>query len=114
MESDKIVQATTVSLGDVPERTPVGILRRISSRQEFWITLSVFAMGLIVSSITPHFATYTNLSNVLQNFCYIGILAIGMTPILITGGIDISVGSIVGLCGVVLGLILQADFPLWF
>ena len=113
MTSDKIIQAATASLGDVPERTPVGIARRIASRQEFWITLAVFAMGLIVSIITPHFATYTNLSNVLQNFCYIGILAIGMTPILITGGIDISVGAIMGLCGVALGLLLQADWPLW-
>src|SRR5215217_2105755 len=114
MTSDKIIQAATASLGDVPERTPVGIARRIASRQEFWITLAVLGMGLIVSIITPHFAAYTNLSNVLQNFCYIGILAVGMTPVLITGGIDISIGSIVGLCGVVLGLILQADFPLWF
>ena len=40
-------------------------------------------------------------------------MAIGMTPILITGGIDISVGSILGLCGVVLGLLLQAGWPLW-
>jgi len=113
MTSDKIIHTATASLGDVPERTPVGIARRIASRQEFWITLAVFAMGLIVSIITPHFATYTNLSNVLQNFCYIGILAIGMTPILITGGIDISVGAIMGLCGVTLGLLLQADWPLW-
>jgi ribose transport system permease protein len=99
--------------GEVPESTPVGTWRRLASRQEFWITLAVLAMGLIVSMITPHFATYTNLSNVLQNFCYIGILAIGMTPILISGGIDISVGAIMGLCGVVLGLLLQADWPLW-
>jgi ribose transport system permease protein len=114
MKSDKIVEARTISLpGEVPESTPVGTWRRLASRQEFWITLAVLAMGLIVSMITPHFATYTNLSNVLQNFCYIGILAIGMTPILISGGIDISVGAIMGLCGVVLGLLLQADWPLW-
>jgi ribose transport system permease protein len=114
MESDKEVQAATVSsLGDFPESSQASIWRRIVASQEFWITLTVLAMGLIVSMITPHFATYTNLGNVLQNFCYIGILAIGMTPILITGGIDISVGSIMGLCGVVLGLLLQADWPLW-
>jgi ribose transport system permease protein len=114
MESDKNVQAATAaSLADVPESSELSFARRILVRQEFWITLTVFAMGLIVSVITPHFATYTNLSNVLQNFCYIGILAIGMTPILITGGIDISVGSVMGLCGVVLGLLLQANWPLW-
>ena len=114
MDTDKNVQVATVStLGDVPEGSPMSVWRRVVASQEFWITLAVVAMGLIVSMITPHFATYTNLSNVLQNFCYIGILAIGMTPILITGGIDISVGAIMGLCGVVLGLLLQADWPLW-
>ena len=66
-----------------------------------------------MSLLAPNFATYTNLSNVLQNFCYIGILAIGMTPILISGGIDISVGAVLGLCGVVLGLLLEANWPLW-
>ena len=115
MKSDNNIRTATIpSLGDVPESNRVSIWRRIVASQEFWITLAVVVMGLIVSMITPHFATYTcNLSNVLQNFCYIGILAIGMTPILITGGIDISVGSIMGLCGVVLGLLLQANWPLW-
>lgn len=87
--------------------------RRIASSQEFWITIAVFVIGAIVSVLAPNFATYTNLSNVLQNFCYIGILAIGMTPILISGGIDISIGAVLGLCGVVLGLLLEANWPLW-
>jgi ribose transport system permease protein len=114
MESDNNIRTAAIpSLGDAPESDRVSTWRRIVARQEFWITLAVLVMGLIVSTITPYFATYTNLSNVLQNFCYIGILAIGMTPILITGGIDISVGAIMGLCGVVLGLLLQANWPLW-
>jgi ribose transport system permease protein len=98
---------------DMPMTVDLPVRRRLLIRQEFWITLAVIALGLIVSTITPRFATLTNLGNVLQNFCYIGILAIGMTPILITGGIDISVGSILGLCGVVLGLLLQANWPFW-
>jgi ribose transport system permease protein len=114
MTGDK--SASTVSpaaLSDVPEGSEEALWRRLVGSQEFWITLAVFAMGVVVSGVTSRFATYTNLSNVLQNFCYIGMLAIGMTPVLITGGIDISVGSILGLCGVVLGLLLQADWPLW-
>jgi ribose transport system permease protein len=101
-------------LTDVPEGGAEPIWRRLVASQEFWITIAVLVMGIVVSAVSPRFATSTNLSNVLQNFCYIGILAVGMTPVLITGGIDISIGSILGLCGVVLGLILQADFPLWF
>jgi ribose transport system permease protein len=114
MDTDKNARLATVpTLGDVSETSQPSTWRRVLVSQEFWITVAVVAMGLIVSMITPYFATYVNLSNVLQNFCYIGIMAIGMTPILITGGIDISVGAVMGLCGVVLGLLLQADWPLW-
>ena len=114
MTSEKSVAPTaSASLDGVPEGGAEPLWRRLTGSQEFWITLAVLVMGLVVSGVSPRFATYTNLSNVLQNFCYIGILAIGMTPVLITGGIDISIGSILGLSGVVLGLILQADFPLW-
>ena len=114
MDSDNLTKAAApTSLGNVPEGTEVSVWRRLISSQEFWITIAVMAIGVVMSGVTPHFNTYNNLSNVLQNFCYIGILAVGMTPILITGGIDISIGSILGLCGVVLGLLLQADWPLW-
>src|SRR5258708_11505284 len=90
-----------------------GLVTRIVRSQEFWITIAVLSVGAVVTLFTSHFATYTNLSNVMQNFCFIGLLALGMTPILISGGIDISVGSQLGLCGVVLGLLLQAEWPLW-
>ena len=39
-------------------------------------------------------------------------MALGMTPVIISGGIDISVGSILGMCGVSLGIVLNADMPL--
>jgi ribose transport system permease protein len=62
--------------------------------------------------IAPKFATPGNLLNIFQNACFIGIMAIGMTPVIISGGIDISVGSILGMCGVTLGIVLNADMPL--
>jgi len=114
MDSENINKATAPgALGEMPDGGEMPIWRRLVASQEFWITIAVIAIGVVVSGVSSHFATFTNLSNVLQNFCYIGMLAVGMTPILITGGIDISVGSILGLCGVVLGLLLQADWPLW-
>ena len=48
--------------------------------------------------ISSKFATPGNLLNVFQNACFIGIMALGMTPVIISGGIDISVGSILGMC----------------
>ncbi len=85
---------------------------RFFSSQEFWITIAVLATGLIVAQIAPRFGSAGNLGNILQNSCFIGILALGMTPVIISGGIDISIGSVLGLCGVTFGLLLQADLPL--
>ena len=98
-------------LDDIPEKLDTALWRRLLARQEFWVTFAVIALGVAVTFVTSRFVTPTNLGNILQNFCYIGLMAIGMTPILITGGIDISIGSILGLCGVVLGLLLQAGWP---
>jgi ribose transport system permease protein len=67
--------------------------RAVLGAQELWITLAVLTIGVAVSQISPHFATLSNLGNVLQNLCFIALLALGMTPVIITGGIDISVRS---------------------
>ena len=85
---------------------------RLFGSQEFWITIAVLVIGLIVAQIAPRFGSASNLSNVLQNSCFIGILAVGMTPVIISGGIDISIGSVLGLCGVTFGILLHADLPL--
>jgi ribose transport system permease protein len=85
---------------------------RLFASQEFWITIAVLATGLIVAQIAPRFGSTANLSNVLQNSCFIGILALGMTPVIVSGGIDISIGSVLGLCGVTFGLLLHSNLPL--
>jgi ribose transport system permease protein len=102
-----------VSIDAVVDSGEDSLWLRMFRSQEFWITVAVLIIGVAVSQISAPFARFSNLSNVLQNFCFIGILAVGMTPIIISGGIDISVGSVLGLCGVVCGLVLHADVPLW-
>jgi ribose transport system permease protein len=87
------------------------LLHRLLLTQEMWIAVAILLLGIVVSMISAKFATAGNLLNVLQNACFIGIMALGMTPVLISGGIDISVGSILGLCGVTLGILLNAGLP---
>jgi ribose transport system permease protein len=87
-------------------------LTRMLSSQEAWIAIAILVLGLCVSLISDKFATPGNLLNVFQNACFIGLMALGMTPVIITGGIDISVGSILGICGVLYGIVLNADMPL--
>ncbi|HSL43386.1 MAG TPA: ribose ABC transporter permease [Anaerolineales bacterium] len=73
--------------------------------QRSFIVLIVLC--LVISYLIPSFATTKNLLNVLRQVSITGIVAVGMTFIIITGGIDISVGSIVALSGVVVASALK-------
>lgn len=63
----------------------------------------------VVGYLIPTFLTTKNLLNVLRQVSITGIVAVGMTYVIITGGIDISVGSIVALSGVVAAMALKQD-----
>jgi ribose transport system permease protein len=63
-----------------------------------FLTLIVLFIALVIAS--PHFLTATNLSSVVRQTAVINIMALGMTIIIISGGIDLSVGSILGLGGI--------------
>src|SRR6267142_1698328 len=58
---------------------------------------------LIFSKTGSNFATRGNMFEVLRLSTEIGLLALVMTPIILTGGIDLSVGSLLGLCAIVFG-----------
>ena len=66
-------------------------------------SLIVLFAGLAIAS--PHFLTRTNLSSVVRQTAVINIMALGMTIIIISGGIDLSVGAILAMGGL-LGLSL--------
>lgn len=72
--------------------------------------LLALCLGLWIA--TPHFVTTSNLLNVLEQSAIVGVLAVGMTFVILTGGIDLSVGSLVALTGVVFGLVVQAGMPI--
>lgn len=73
--------------------------RRFLSRYAIFIALALEC--LVVGLATDTFFTPANLVNVLRQNAFIAILAAGMTFVILTGGIDLSVGSVVGLSGVV-------------
>jgi len=85
-----------------------GILSAMLRSQEMWIAITVILIGAVIGVIAPNFLSPNNIANIAQNFCFTAIIAIGMTPVIMTGGIDISVGSTLGLTGVTLGLLLSS------
>ena len=70
----------------------------------------VFAV--ICSMMGKNFLTLNNMFNIITQASIISIIAIGASLVIVTGGIDLSVGSIVGFVGIFGGLILKAGMPL--
>ncbi|MCU1324410.1 MAG: monosaccharide transporter rane protein family, monosaccharide transporter [Acidobacteriaceae bacterium] len=75
---------------------------------EWVLLLALVAEAALFSMIAPGFFTLANLFEVLRFSVELGLLAVALTPILIAGGIDLSVGSTVGLTAVIFGMVWQA------
>ena len=75
--------------------------------------LALAALFLALTLLAPHFLTADNLLNVLRQVAFVGIIAFGMTLVIIGGEVDISVGSAVALSSALLGALhVQAGWPL--
>lgn len=80
--------------------------------RQFGTVIGLAVLCVVLWVLTPHFLTVSNLLNIAQQTSINAIVAAGMTFVIISGGIDLSVGSIVALAGVALGAMLQTGYPL--
>jgi ribose transport system permease protein len=97
----------------IDRRTIEHPLAWLLSRQTFWVTLAVAVACVTLSLGTDTFATERNLFNVTRNFAFVGIIALGMTAVIITRGIDLSVGSTVVVSAMITGIVMAAGYPIW-
>ena len=103
-----------VSIESVLDIQQHNLWQRLTGSQAFWVTVALIIICIVMSWLQPaSFATADNFYNTTRNFSFIGIIALGMTAVIATGGIDLSVGSIMGLTAVTCGLILEAGYPAW-
>jgi len=84
----------------------------IKAGRQFGTLVGLLVLCAVLWALTPYFLTVSNLLNIAEQTSINAIVAVGMTFVIISGGIDLSVGSIVALSGVVLGTALQAGHPL--
>ncbi|EMP73058.1 sugar ABC transporter permease, partial [Burkholderia pseudomallei MSHR1043] len=70
----------------------------------FGIPIVFVALCVVLAFASPYFLTWRNWSDILRQTSINGILAIGMTYVILTKGIDLSVGSVLALAGIVSGL----------
>ena len=94
---------SAASLSPADTRQPLGA-RLI--RDNEWVLLAVILVECIVFGLAGHnFATSGNAFEITRLSVEVGLLALALTPIIVTGGIDLSVGSMMGLAAVALGFL---------
>ncbi len=82
---------------------------RKDSMSNLSLVLILAVLCIVLSIVRPTFLKSTNLFNVLRTTSITGLIAIGMTCVIITGGIDLSVGSVVGLSSVMCGILMKEN-----
>jgi len=77
------------------------------------IVIALLALVAVLAILKPHFLSAANLTNVVRQVSINGILAVGVTVVLLTGGVDLSLGSLVAVTGVVAAhLAHPGEYPL--
>ncbi len=81
--------------------------------QEIVIALAIVALFVVVSAINPRFLGTNNLNTIISGNAYIAVAAIGMSMIIITGNIDVSVGALIGVLATISGTLAVSGYPVW-
>jgi len=102
---------TTARVGDASAEA--GATRALGSHsgRQLGTLAGLLTLCVILWAATPHFLTVSNLLNVLEQTALNAVVAVGMTFVIISGGIDLSVGSVLALAGICLALALEAGVP---
>jgi len=96
-----------------PAQKSVNRFRRLISARETGVFVALLIMGLFLTFASPTFLSVKNLLNIGRQVSLLGIMATGMTFVLISHEVDLSVGSIYALVGLGVGILLTKTFNLW-
>ena len=86
------------------------ILERFGKREAL-LAAGCLVSGFVFSLLSPYFASVDNLLTIARNSTELLLIGLGMTLLLGVGGIDVSVGSLLGLAAIVVGRLLEAGAP---
>ena len=70
-------------------------------------------VAIAATLLSPNFLTGPNIANLFQQAAVTGVVAEGMTFVILTGNIDLSVGSVCALCGMLVAVLLAGGTPIW-
>ncbi len=86
------------------------LAERKSAIGVYAVCLAIF---LILMALVPNFGTIENILNVIKQSAYIAIPAVGLTMVMIQGGIDLSVGGMISVAGVINGVLIMRGVPVF-
>jgi len=86
---------------------------RKTHRRETAVAFAIAALALVLAVAAPGYFSAANLSDLFLANLPVLLVAIGMTLVVVTGEIDISVGSMFAICGVVAGILSKSGMPVW-
>jgi ribose transport system permease protein len=110
---EQAAAAGTMDMDAEVARSPLSSARiAAASVKELNILIALIVLCVALSFLSPYFLTANNALGVARAFTLTAIAAIGQTMVIITGGIDLSVGSIIGLSGLSTGMLLVSGWPL--
>lgn len=92
---------------------PLGVAGKALRMRETGLILIILALFIAMSFASPYFLTWTNMRAMAMAFAVEGIVVVGMTILLISGGIDLSVGSVTALAMVIAGLLFLNGMDPW-
>jgi len=102
----------TITLEQTIAKQEMTLISRMLRSQTFWVIIAIICACIYLSIASSAFLTPRNLFNITRNFTFTAIIALGMTFVIISGGIDLSVGSTLCLCSMVLGVTMHAGSSL--
>ena len=101
-----------VAIDDVLEKKTSTWWQSLLGWQPLWITAAVVAIAVVMSFVNSNFLSTGNFFNITRNFAFIAVMAVGMTTVIITAGIDLSVGSTLGLVAMASAVTITSGYPM--
>ena len=87
--------------------------KAVTSLREFNLVVIIIAISIVLTILSPHFLSSSNLESVAVGLSADGIIVIGMTIAMVSGGFDLSVGAVMALAGTSVGVLYTAGVNIW-
>ena len=95
-----------------PARRPFGLPRALAS-QEALLAIAIVGLAIVVGADNARFLAVRNLSDILLGNAYVAVAAIGMSMVIVSGNIDISVGALIGVLATLSGTLAVSGAPVF-